>query len=199
MTMINNMLYSIQNQSPALLQVGVGRNENYQNLSSLSSVLFGNGETAGSSEAVDTVSLAFQNIGEKIVSELASLTAGAIRADPSLDNDYFIALIETDSGREARVYRRSEILSAFEGTEEEKKALEEQLAANSLQVFTSASGLPPTSDEASCRNLAAQMEQFLKLNSKTINALNNAGHDPFQNLQATGLAYKALLKAAPEL
>jgi len=195
MTTINSMLLSIQNQAPALLQVGGGRAENYQNLSALAESLWGDqwaglGSAGGRTE--DMVSLAYQNIGQKIVSELAGLTAGAIKADPSLDNDYFIALIETDGGRETRVYRRSEILAAFEGTEEEKKALEAQLAAHSLQVFSSASGLPPTSGDQTCRDLAAQMDKFLKLNSKTINSLKKAGSSPFQNLQASDAAKKLL-------
>ena len=196
MTTINSMLLSIQNQAPALLQVGGGRAENYQNLSALAESLWG-GQWTGSAggRTEDMVSLAYQNIGQKIVSELAGLTAGAIMADPSLDNDYFIALIETEGGREARVYRRSEILAAFEGTEEEKKALEAQLAAHSLQVFSSASALPPTSGDQACLDLAAQMDKFLKLNSKTINSLKKAGFDPFQNLQA-GAAAKKLLAAA---
>jgi hypothetical protein len=196
MSTINSMLYSIQNQAPALLQAGLGRSENYQNLSSLASALFGDSQWAGLDSAgdrsQDMVSLAFQDIGRKIVTDMAGLTAEAVLADPSLDNDYFIALIEADGGREARVYRRSEILAAFEGPAEEKKALEAQLAANSLQVFSGAEGLPPTSDDPSCRNLAAQMDGFLKLNSKTLNTLNSAGYDPFLNLQAGGAAQQAL-------
>gem|GEM_PF-2548133 len=196
MTSINNMLFSIQHQAPALLQAGGGKTENYQNLAALGASLWGDqwpGLGSAGSRGEDMVSLAYQGIGQKIVSDLAGLTAEAIRADPSLDDDYFIALIETGGGREARVYRRSEILAAFEGTDEEKKALEAQLAANSLQVFSSAAGLPATSKDSTCRNLAAQMDMFLKTNHKSIEALKNAGFDPFLNLQGTSAAMKALM------
>ena len=194
MTAINNLLFSIQNQSPALLQVGGGRSENYQNLSSLAESLWGNGQWPAStgSSSVDKVSLVYQNISQKVVADLAALTAGAIRNDPSLDNDYFIALLDSGGGLEARVYRRSEILAAFEGSAEGEKALEAQLAASSLQVFTNASNLPAASSDPTCRDLAAQMNSFLKTNFKTLDTLKKAGFDPFLNLTAGEAIGKAL-------
>ena len=193
--MINNLLLSIQNQPPALLQVGVGRQENYQNLSALAECWWGDSQWTGSAggKAEDMVSLAYHNIGQKIVSDLAGLTAAAIMAEPSLENDYFIALIETEEGREVRTYRRSEILAAFEGTAEEKKNLEAHLAANSLQVFSSAQGLPAASDDPACRALSAQIDGFLKTMSKTMDALKKAGHDPFGNFSGSSTALKALM------
>ena len=196
MTNINNMLFNIQNHSPAMLQVGGGKTENYQNLAALTEQLWGNGQWAGlgsaSDRSKDLVSLAYQDIGRKVVSDMAVLTAEAIREEPGLDNDYLIAMVDTERGREARVYRRSEILASFEGEELGKMVLEAQMEANPLQVFTSAKGLPPTSDDPACRKLAEQLNNFLKTNSKTINTLKTAGFDPFQDHQASSAVLKLL-------
>jgi hypothetical protein len=193
MTSINSTLFNIRNQAPALLQVGGGKTENYQNLASLTESLWGNGQLMGSSgdKTQDVVTLAFQKIGQKVVSEMANLTAEAIKADPSLDNDYFIALIETAGGREARVYRRSEILAGYDDGVE-KMVLEAQMAADPLQVFSSAKGLPPGSSDPACRNLAAKLNNFLKTNAKTIGTLNSAGFDPFQDYYGSSAVRKAL-------
>jgi hypothetical protein len=136
------------------------------------------------------VTLAYQGIGKKVISEMAALTAEAIRAEPSLDNDYLIALIDNGSTREARVYRRSEILADFEGLE--KMVLEAQMAANPLQVFSSPQGLPPGSEDPASRNLAAQLDNFLKTNSKAIGTLKNAGFNPFLDHQGSSAVLKAL-------
>jgi len=195
MTTINNMLFNIRNQAPALLQVGGGKTENYQNLASLSDSLWGNNSLMGSGggKAQDMVHLAYQNIGRKVVSEMAVLTAEAIQAEPGLDNDYLIAVFDNESGRETRVYRRSEILAGFDGLE--KAVLETQMAADPLQVFSSAKGWPPGSSDPACRKLAAQLDNFLKTNAKTIGTLKNAGYDPFEEHQGSSALRKALAKS----
>jgi len=193
MTTINNMLFSIQHQAPALLQVGGGKAENYQNLASMSEYLWGDGQWLGSAtdRAQDMVTLAYQGIGQKIISEMAALTAEAIKEDPGLDNDYLIILIETERGREARVYRRSEILADLdEGLE--RTVLEAQMAASSLQVFESGEGLPPGSSDPACQKLAEQLNDFLKTNFKTLGTLNSAGYNPFLDHQGSSAVLKAL-------
>jgi hypothetical protein len=190
------MLFNIQSQAPAMLQVGGGKTENYQNLAALTEQFWGDSPWAGlgsaSDRSQDLVSLAYQDIGRKIVSDMAGLTAEAILAEPSLDNDYLIALIETESGREARVYRRSEILAGFEGSAEGKSILEAQMAVDPLQVFAGSQGLPPTSSDPACRNLAAQLDSFLKTNAKTIGTLKIAGFDPFLEHRGSSAVLKAL-------
>jgi hypothetical protein len=192
MTAINNMLFNIRNRAPVMLQVGGCKTENYQNLASLGDSLWGNNQLMGSGgdKSQDMVMLAYQNIGRKVVSEMAALTAEAIKADPSLDNDYLIAVTETASGREARVYRRSEILSGFDGLE--KTVLAAQMAADPLQVFSSAKGLPPSSSDPACQKLASQLDNFLKLTNKTIGTLKSAGYDPFIDHKASSAIEKAL-------
>ena len=199
MTTINNMLFSIQNQAPALLQVGGGKAENYQNLASLTDQMWGDGQLLGSAtdRAQDMVTLAYQGISQKIISEMAALTAEAIREEPGLDNDYLIVLIETERGREARVYLRSEILADLdEGLE--RMVLEAQMAADPLQVFESGQGLPPGSSDPACLQLAEQLNNFLKTNHKTINTLKTAGHNPFLDHQGSSAVLKALKAMASE-
>jgi len=195
MSTINNMLFNIRNQAPALLQVGGGKTENYQNLASLSGSLWGNSELMGSGrdKSQDMVFLAYQKIGQKVVSEMAALTAEAIQAEPGLDNDYLIAVFENENGRESRVYRRSEILAGFDGLE--KAVLETQMAADPLQAFSSAKGWPPSSSDPACRKLASQLDSFLKTNAKTIGTLKNAGHDPFSEHQGSSALQKAMTKS----
>jgi len=196
MTTINNMLFNIRNQAPALLQVGGGKAENYQNLASLTDSLWGNSELTGSGggKAQDMVHLAYQNIGQKVVSEMAALTAEAIQAEPGLDNDYLIAVFENESGRETRVYKRSEILSGFDGLE--KAVVQAQMAADPLQVFSSAKGWPPGSSDPACRKLASQLDSFLKTNAKTIGTLNKAGYDPFEEHRGSSALQKAFTKSS---
>ena len=199
MTNINNMLFNIRNQSPAMLKVGGGKTENYQNLAALTEQLWGNGQWAGlgsaSDRSKDLVSLAYQDIGRKVISDMAVLTAEAIREEPGLDNNYLIALIDTERGHEARVYLRSEILAAFEGEELGKMVLEAQMEAHPLQVFTGDQSLPPTSGDPACQKLAAQLDSFLKTNSKTINTLKTAGFNPFQDHKGSSAVLKALTGA----
>jgi hypothetical protein len=206
---INNLLFSVQNMSPAFLSIGPGKTQNYSNLADMTSLLdaTGNGGAlsdlsgltgAGSGTgSTDTVSLTYKNIGDKIVGDLAAVTAGAIKDNPSLDGDYVIALIDDGSGsREARVYSRKTILENFEGTAEEKEALKKQLEANPLMVFNNASGLPPTADDSASQNLAKSINTFLKTTDKTLNTLDKAGYDPLANLLGNSTMKKILANCA---
>ncbi|MDR1921268.1 MAG: hypothetical protein LBS31_05925 [Candidatus Adiutrix sp.] len=191
---INGMLFSVQNMAPALLNVGVGKAQNYNSLSELSGLLSGESASAASTGATDKVSLTFKNISEKIVTDMAAVTAETIKEFPELDNDYVIAVIDDGQTREARVYRRSDILENFEGSEEEKEALKASLDANPLLVYSSASGLPETSADEASQALAAKLNNFLKTNKKVIDILEKASYDPFASM--TGSTYiKNILNA----
>ena len=198
---INNLLFSIQNMSPAMLSVGVGKTQNYNNLSDLTSSLFSDSSSSsnsllGNSSATDTVSLTYKNIGDKIVNDLASVTASTIKENPELDNDYVIAIIDDGNNREARVYSRSEILANFEGTNKEKEALDKQLATNPLMVFSSAGGLPETSSDAACQKLADNLNSVLKTANKTLNTLASAGYDPLAEMAGNSTMKKILANCA---
>ncbi len=204
MSSINNVLFSIQNMAPALLNVGGGsKSNNYDSLAAINSSLFGTNNSStnsllnsiglgNGSSTSDKVSLNYKNIGDKIVSDMASVTAQTIKEFPELDKDYVIAIIDDGTSREARVYSRSEILANFEGTEKERKALEAQLAANPLMVFPNGNGLPETSSDKASQALADNLNEFLKKNDKNLNTLVKAGYDPLVDMLGNSSMKKIL-------
>lgn len=211
MSSVNSMLYTVQNMAPALLNVGSGKSSGYDDLSALNSALLGTSDTSSSSPASnwalgttasptgDTVTLAYKSIGDKVVGDMAGVTAQAINDHPELDGDYLIALIDTGSGREARVYSRSDILNNFEGTEEEKKQLQAQLDENPLMVFKSGDGLPETTPSDGAQALAKNLNAFLTTNGKTLNSLDKAGYDPLANMLGSPSMKKMLAAYASPL
>ena len=198
---INNLLFSVQNMSPALLNVGsgAGKAQNYNNLAQLSGLLGDSNSSSllnGSNSATDSVSLTYNNIGNKMVSDMASITANTIKQYPELDNDYVIVIIDDGQSREARVYSRKEILENFEGTDEEKAALEKQLNDNPLLVYNNTSGLPETKNSQAYKQLAANLNDFLSTNKKTLDVLDKAGYDPLAHLLGNSTMKKIIANCA---
>ncbi len=194
---INSLLFTVQNMAPAMLGVGVGKAQNYANLSELMNTL--GGDSSSTASASDTVNLTYKNIGQKVVSDLAGVAAQTIKEFPDLDKDYVIAIVDDGSTREARVYRRSDILDNFTGTDEEKASLQKQLDENPLMVFSSANGLPETTADASSQALAQNINAFLKANAKTLDVLDKAGFDPLADLAGSGSLKKILANFAQPL
>ena len=201
---INNLLFSVQNMSPALLSVGVGKTQNYNNLSDLSSLwdsTAGNNSSSNLSNlsgnsTADKVSLTYKNIGDKVVTDMAAVTANTIKEYPSLDKDYVIAIVEDGTSREARVYSRKTILENYAGTDVEKAALEKQLTENPLMVFSNGNGLPPSATDAGSQKLAENLNSFLKTNNKTLNTLDKAGYDPLADMLSNTTLKKVLANYA---
>ena len=194
MSGINNLLYSVQNMSPAMLGVGVGKAQNYNNLAELSGLW--NSTDSSLAGATDTVSLTYKSVGQKIVTDMAAVTAKVINEYPELDNDYVIAVIDTEAGQEARVYRRSDILANFEGTDAEKQSLANELAKNPLLVFSTANGLPETSLTAASKKLASELNSFLNSSTKTLDLLDQAGYDPLADMLGSSTMKKILANCA---
>ncbi len=205
MSSINNILFSVQNMAPALLNVGGGsKGANYDSLAAINSSLFGTtnsssnsllnslGLGGSNSSLSDKVSLNYKSIGNQIVSDMASVTAKTIKEFPELDGDYVIAIIDDGTNREARVYSRSEILDNFDGTEKEKKALEAELATNPLMVFANDKGLPETTSNEASQTLADNLNDFLKKNNKNFNTLVKAGYDPLTDMLGSSSMKKIL-------
>jgi len=200
---VNNYLFSIQNMSPAMLSVGAGKTQNYGNLSELNS-LWGGADSSGSSSVSslmgnsnkDTVSLTYKSIGQSVVTDMASVTAQAIKQYPELEKDYVIAIIDNGESREARVYKRADILENFKGTDAEKAALEKQLSANPLMVFNNANGLPETAEDKASQYLASKLNDFLKTNAKIFNTLDKAGFDPLADMLGSSTLKKILANYA---
>ncbi|MGL4208364.1 MAG: hypothetical protein ACRCTY_03150 [Candidatus Adiutrix sp.] len=172
-----------------MLNVGVGKTNNYKNLESLSAMLNPNSSTDVGASG-DKVSLTFKNISGKIITEMASVTAGAIKDFPDLDKDYVIVIADDGKNKTARVYRRSEILENFSGSEDEKKSLKKQLDDNPLLVYKNFNGLPQVSDDQPSLALSSRINEFLKVNKKIIDALDKAGHGPFANMLSPTLLKK---------
>jgi hypothetical protein len=178
---INSILFNVANnvQKPILLDVG--KTNNYENLATLLSTE----DSSASSAVSDKVDFALDKVAGKIITELASITADTIGDYPDLADDYVVAIIDGAEGREVRVYSRDEIVEASGGTEEEKAALKEQLAKQPLMAYSSAEGLPESSDSEASKTLAARIEQFLKTNEKLLNMLDSYSFNPFQSLMAS--------------
>lgn len=199
---INNLLFSVQNMSPAMLNVGAGKTQNYSNLAEMAGLWGENGSSSNSSSslngygATDSVSLTYKKIGDKMVNDMASITANVIKQYPDLDGDYVIAIVDDGKTREARVYSRSEILDNFEGTKEEKEKLKAQLDKNPLMVFNSASGLPDSAKDAGSQQLAKKINEFLSTNSKSLDVLDKAGYDPLADMLGSSTMKKILANYA---
>jgi hypothetical protein len=175
---INSILFSANSslREPALLNL-----DKTNSYDSLATYLSSNQETSAST-VTDKVDLAMDKVAGKIITELASITADTIGDYPDLADDYVVAIIDGDNGREVRVYSRQEIIEASQGTEEEKKALAEQLAKEPLVAYSSASGLPESSQNEASQALAAKITDFLKVNSKLLDSLDKYGFNPFTAL-----------------
>ncbi|MDR1041207.1 MAG: hypothetical protein LBR80_13790 [Deltaproteobacteria bacterium] len=181
---INSILYTqgfIQRE-PALLNVGTKQN-NYE---SLESYLIQDQElsTYSGSKATDTVDLALDRVSSKVITEIAGLTAETIREHPEFKDDYVLAIIDAEDGtREARIYSREDIVASSGGTDAEKEALRQSLAKNPLAVFTSAEGLPGSSEGEAAQKLSKKVNEFLATNGKLLDMLDNYGFNPFEALK----------------
>jgi hypothetical protein len=176
------MLFGISNGvwEPTLLSVG-GKNSNYESLATY--LAQEESSASSSSAATDTVDLALDKVAGKVVLDLASLTAGVIKEYPEIEDDYVLAIIEDGGQREVRAYSREDILASFKGSEEERAALEESLDKDPLVVYSSAEGLPPTSDSEALGALASKAQAFLTTNEKLLNLLETYGYNPFTELK----------------
>jgi hypothetical protein len=166
-------------REPALLNLD--KTNNYDSLANYLAAQ----ETSATTAITDKVDLAMDKVAGKIITELAGITADTIGDYPELADDYVVAIIDGVNGREVRVYSRQEILDNSEGTEEEKKALAEQLAKEPLVAFSSAEGLPASSQNEASQELATKISEFLKINSKLLDSLEKYGFNPFTSLMGT--------------
>lgn len=178
---INSILF--QNaygvREPILLNLGKTTGSNYDNLADY---LAQESETADTATS-DKVDLALDKVKSKMITELAAITAEAIGDNPDLADDYVVAVIETSSGREVRVWSRNEIIEMGGGTDEEKAKRREELDQNPLLTYASAEGLPPTATTEGAADLAEKATAFMKTNSKLLDLLGKYGYNPFQSLE----------------
>ncbi|MDR1166222.1 MAG: hypothetical protein LBO66_10250 [Deltaproteobacteria bacterium] len=180
---VNSILYSQSywNSEPALLRVG-SKEDNYASLANY----LNNEESLSevSSSQSDQVDLALDKVQNRVVSDLASLTAETILEYPEFQNDYLLAIIDGEGDkREARVYSRQEIVESSNGTDEEKKAMYEALAKEPLLAYSSSEGLPASSTGEAATKLADKVNAFLTTNEKLLDLLDTYGFNPFDKLK----------------
>jgi ribosome-binding factor A len=181
---INSILYT-QNvllpREPILLNVGEKQN-NYESLAAYMST---DEELAtGVSNATDKVDLALDKVAEKMVTELASLCAETIIDHPEFKDDYVLAIVDDGNGnREAKVYSRKELVESMGGTEEEKAEALEAFQKEPLVVFSSAEGIPESSETPAATELLEKVTKFLTTNEKLLDLLDSYGYNPFEKLK----------------
>jgi hypothetical protein len=124
------------------------------------------------------VDLCLEKVGKQVVLDLAQDTASYLSEHPDLANDYVLVIIEDPTlGREARAYRRSELVAGLE--EPRKTEVTEALEENTLIYFESAEGLPATPEDSAVQGLAEVAQDFLNKNEKLLNILSRKDLQPW--------------------
>ena len=131
------------------------------------------------SEQCDTkVSLCLEGIADRMRQDMATETADYLSGHEGLASDYVIAIIDDPiQGREARVYRRSELLEAI--PESKRADVAAYLEKDSLLYADSGGYLPETPDDEELQGLAGVVQGFLDRNDKVLDTLANGGVTPF--------------------
>ncbi|MDR3203673.1 MAG: hypothetical protein LBV23_02850 [Deltaproteobacteria bacterium] len=178
---INSILFTTTSgiYEPALLNVG--KTNNYDKLAAY----LAQEEQPVASQVTDQVDLALDKVADKIISELASITANTIGDYPQLSDDYVIAVIDDANGIQARVYSRQAIVDSFEGTEEEKKSLLDELNKQPLKAYPSSYSLPASDQSEASAALANKINTFLSQNGKLLDLLETYGYNPFSAIAAS--------------
>ncbi|MDR2338959.1 MAG: hypothetical protein LBF40_02330 [Deltaproteobacteria bacterium] len=182
---INSILFTqTYLRSPALLEVGTKEN-NYESLAAYLAQDQSLTSAATSAYGTDTVDLSLNKVATKLITDLAELTAETIAKYPEFQDEYVIAIVDTENGdREVRVYEREELIEASGGTDEEKAAMREALDKEPLVVYGSADQLPPSSESDAAKDLLAKVGDFLTTNDKLLDLLDTYGYNPFDAMKS---------------
>ena len=94
------------------------------------------------SEQCDTkVTLALDKVGDRVVTDLAGEVADYLSDKPELSEEYVIVIVEDPvSGRQARAYRRDDLVAELESPEKEEVL--EKLKDNNILGHNSLGDLP---------------------------------------------------------
>lgn len=125
------------------------------------------------------INMAFDKIGQKVIEDMAGVTAEYLSDKPELAEDYVLVIIDDPKkeGREVRAYHREDLVKDLEG-EKKEKALE-RLKENPLLYHTSTKDLPDVSDDADLKGLVSDVQKFLDRNEKLVNILTREGYMPW--------------------
>jgi spore germination protein YaaH len=183
---INSILFTQSYpREPILLNVG-NKDDKYESLATYLAQDSSLTSAATSAYGTDTVDLSLNKVATQLITDMAELTAETIAKYPEFENDYVLAIVDTENGeREARVYSREELIEATAATDEEKEAMREALAKEPLLVYSSAADLPPSSESAAAQDLLSKVSNFLTTNEKLLNLLDSYGYNPFDALKVS--------------
>lgn len=125
------------------------------------------------------VTMSLEKIGNRLVGDLAEETAEYLADKPDLAEEYVIVIVDDGlHGREARAYRREDLVADLDG-EERERALEKLKDAR-LLYHDSAKDLPEVDkDDQELVNLAKNTQAFLNRNEKLLNILDRNELNPF--------------------
>lgn len=142
-------------------------NNDNQNTNSLSSLV--------AQRQMTKVTMCLEKVGNRVLKDMAKETAKYLGTQPDLAKDYVIVIIDDPKkGREARAYRREDLVADLKSPEKEKKL--ESLKQNPLLHLTSDKGLPAMPDnKPELTGLAGKIQNFLDRNEKILDLLSRQG------------------------
>lgn len=125
------------------------------------------------------VSVGMQNVGDKLLLDLAGVTAQYLADKPDLSEDYVVAVVNSPTGGwEARAFRRSDLAADLE--EGQKEDVMAALDETPLLYATDPDDLPETpADDEVLLGLANQVQGFLDKNKDVLQILAREGFLPF--------------------
>ena len=124
-----------------------------------------------SEQQTEKVTLGLENVGDRLVTDLAGITADYLVENPDLEDDYVLVIVDDPTqGRVARAYHPEDLVADLEG--EDKEEAIEKLREQQLVYHDSLEDLPDMdeSDEA-LMGLAEKAQAFLDQNEKLLNLL----------------------------
>ena len=122
-------------------------------------------------QQTEKVTLGLEKVGDRLVTDLAQVTADYLIDNPDLENDYVLVIVDDPTqGRVARAYHPEDLVEDLEG--EEKEEAIEKLREQQLLYHDDLDELPEMdeSDEA-LMGLAGTAQGFLDNNEKLLNLL----------------------------
>lgn len=130
-------------------------------------------------QQTEKVTLGLEKVGDRLVTDLAQVTADYLIDNPDVEDDYVLVIVDDPTqGRVARAYHPEDLVADLEGEKKEKAI--EKLQKQQLLYHDDLDDLPDMdeSDEA-LMGLADKAQAFLDQNEKLLNLLEKNGLIPW--------------------
>jgi hypothetical protein len=124
-----------------------------------------------SEQQTEKVTIGLEKVGDRLVTDLAEVTAEHLNENPDLQDNYVLVIVDDPKqGRVARAYHPEDLVADLEGEEKEKAI--DNLKKQQLLYHDDIDDLPDVdeSDEA-LMGLAEKAQAFLDKNEKVLNIL----------------------------